>query len=82
MMKPKRFRESVKLVKLKTNDGLFEMLESKTFVGQEYYIDPASRRMQTFFDPAEKSSYMVEIVEIWDEAMGRSSVLPIELLDI
>ncbi len=82
MQMPKRFRETTKLIKLKSNDGLFQMSEEKTHLGREYYIDPASKRMENFYDPHEKLSYMVEIIEIWDEEKGKSSILPVELLDV
>lgn len=82
MTKPNRFREIVKLVKFKTNDGLFEMLEDKTFIGKGYYVDPTSRKMQNVYVSHEQLSYMIEIIEVWDNTLEKSSILPMELLDI
>lgn len=69
-----------KLIKIKSDDGLFEIKDDST-LGKEYFVDLKSIRVVKGFNTTQKVEWEKEIVNLIDEN-GSCGWMPTELLEI
>lgn len=68
------------LKKMKSDDGRWEFVEGKTFVGKEYIYSPISRRTTTIKYLPTQTERECEIVFVYDER-GIFCMMPTECLE-
>lgn len=68
------------LRKMKSDDGLWQFVEGRAFVGKEYIYSPASRRVATITHKPTKTDRECEIVAVYNER-GCFAMMPTECLE-
>lgn len=70
-----------KLKKMRSDDGRWNYVEGKAYIGKEYLYSPASRAPMEFWREVDQESFTCECVMVWDEE-GFFAPMPVECLDL
>ena len=68
------------LIKLKSQDGFWNVKKGESFVGKKYQVDLDSVRDETFFNVTHRKEFTCEVVNVHDGDDWRH--MPTELLKI
>jgi hypothetical protein len=68
------------LRKMSTDDGMFNYIEGKAYIGKPYKYSPQSREVITILNKPTGREFQAEIVLVYDPA-GYFAMMPTECLD-